>query len=93
MIAHEYGHGVSNRLTGGPSHVACLNNAEQMGEGWSDFIALFLTANAMDTATTARRRQLPRLGGPTGFGIRPTPYSTVLAVDPVNATPRSRRGH
>ena len=84
VIAHEYGHGVSNRLTGGPAHVACLNNAEQMGEGWSDFIALFLTANALDTATTARGVG-NYLGweGPTGFGIRPTPYSTDITVDPV----------
>jgi hypothetical protein len=33
VIAHEYGHGISNRLTGGPATVSCLNNAEQMGEG------------------------------------------------------------
>ncbi len=31
--AHEYGHGISNRLTGGPSQVSCLGNTEQMGEG------------------------------------------------------------
>ena len=37
VIAHEYGHGISNRLTGGPTTVTCLNNAEQMGEGWSDW--------------------------------------------------------
>ncbi len=40
VIAHEYGHGISNRLTGGPAVVNCLNNAEQMGEGWSDWFAL-----------------------------------------------------
>jgi hypothetical protein len=43
VIAHEYGHGISNRLTGGPATVLCLNNAEQMGEGWSDWFALNLT--------------------------------------------------
>lgn len=37
IIAHEFGHGVSNRLTGGPSQAGCLGNGEQMGEGWSDF--------------------------------------------------------
>ena len=37
IIAHEYGHGISNRLTGGPSTVHCLTLAEQGGEGWSDF--------------------------------------------------------
>lgn len=24
IIAHEYGHGISNRLTGGPSNTSCL---------------------------------------------------------------------
>src|SRR5690606_7618467 len=37
VILHEYGHGVSNRLTGGPNASSCLQNQEQMGEGWSDF--------------------------------------------------------
>ena len=36
IIAHEYGHGISIRLTGGPTTSSCLNNQEQMGEGWSD---------------------------------------------------------
>lgn len=38
IIAHEYGHGISNRLTGGPSQAGCLQNEEQMGEGWSDYL-------------------------------------------------------
>jgi hypothetical protein len=54
VIAHEYGHGISNRLTGGPLTVSCLNNAEQMGEGWSDWFALTLTTLPSDTPTTAR---------------------------------------
>ncbi|CAL6314061.1 unnamed protein product [Bathycoccus prasinos] len=33
VMAHEYGHGISNRLTGGPSAAGCLGNEEQMGEG------------------------------------------------------------
>jgi extracellular elastinolytic metalloproteinase len=39
VIIHEYGHGVSNRLTGGPAHSGCLSNGEQAGEGWSDWLA------------------------------------------------------
>lgn len=35
VMIHEYGHGVSNRLTG--QGYSCLTNLEQMGEGWSDF--------------------------------------------------------
>ncbi len=38
-IFHEYGHGVSLRLTGGPG-VNCLSGNEQMGEGWSDYLAI-----------------------------------------------------
>ncbi|MEI2749518.1 MAG: M36 family metallopeptidase [Ferruginibacter sp.] len=45
IIVHEYGHGVSNRLTGGPANTSCLSNAEQGGEGWSDYLALMLTTN------------------------------------------------
>ncbi len=45
VIAHEYGHGISNRLTGGASNVGCLSNQEQMGEGWSDWFGLMLTIN------------------------------------------------
>ena len=32
VIVHEYGHGISNRLTGGPGNTGCLNNSEQFGE-------------------------------------------------------------
>jgi hypothetical protein len=48
VIAHEYGHGISNRLTGGPSNTSCLGNAEQMGEGWSDLMTLFIHADSAD---------------------------------------------
>ncbi|MEG2429795.1 MAG: phosphoribosylglycinamide synthetase C domain-containing protein, partial [Oscillospiraceae bacterium] len=43
IIAHEYGHGISNRLTGPISNANCLSNLEQMGEGWSDFFGLMIT--------------------------------------------------
>jgi extracellular elastinolytic metalloproteinase len=36
IIIHEYAHGISNRLTGGPSNTGCLGSGEAggMGEGW-----------------------------------------------------------
>ena len=38
VIIHEYGHGVSNRLTGGPANVGCWRtSSSRAGEGWSDF--------------------------------------------------------
>ncbi|HSL20848.1 MAG TPA: M36 family metallopeptidase [Vicinamibacterales bacterium] len=61
----------------------CLNNAEQMGEGWSDYFALVLTAKATYNGPLARGignyvSFLPT----TGDGIRPTPYSTDMSVNP-----------
>jgi hypothetical protein len=55
IIAHEYGHGISIRLTGGPSQVNCLNNAEQMGEGWSDYFGLMLTTDWATASPTELR--------------------------------------
>ncbi len=82
IIAHEYGHGISNRLVGGPSNVGCLNNAEQMGEGWSDFFGLMMTMRSSDTRTSARGIGTYVLGeSTTGLGIRPSPYSTSFAVN------------
>jgi extracellular elastinolytic metalloproteinase len=41
VVFHEYGHGVSNRLVGGPSNTSCLGGTQggAMGEGWSDYWA------------------------------------------------------
>ncbi len=41
IIIHEYAHGVSSRLTGGPG-INCLSGNEQAGEGWSDYLAITL---------------------------------------------------
>jgi extracellular elastinolytic metalloproteinase len=40
VIIHEYTHGLSNRLTGGPANSACLSvfESSSMGEGWGDFM-------------------------------------------------------
>ncbi len=82
IIAHEYGHGVSNRLTGGGNDVDCLWNAEQMGEGWSDWMGLILTIRAGDEAGTPRGiGNFVRDQPTSGQGIRPTPYSTDPAVN------------
>ncbi|HKX27020.1 MAG TPA: M36 family metallopeptidase [Blastocatellia bacterium] len=42
VVVHEYGHGVSNRLVGGPSNIGCLQGtqSEAMGEGWSDYLSV-----------------------------------------------------
>ncbi len=85
VITHEYGHGVSNRLTGGASQAGCLSNSEQMGEGWSDYLGLMLTQEVGDLGTDARGTGTYFIGQPaTGPGIRPAPYSTDFSVN--NAT-------
>ena len=81
IIAHEYGHGISTRLVGGPSTNA-LGGSEQMGEGWSDWLGLVMTIRPGDTRDTARGVGTYAIGQPTtGAGIRPTRYATDLAVN------------
>ncbi|HZG54304.1 MAG TPA: T9SS-dependent M36 family metallopeptidase [Pyrinomonadaceae bacterium] len=83
VIAHEYGHGISNRLTGGRLTTTCLGNQEQMGEGWSDFVGLVLTTDPLDTATTARGiGTYVSFHSAAGNGIRPTRYTTDMSVNP-----------
>lgn len=82
IIAHEYGHGISNRLTGGGSNSNCLRNAEQMGEGWSDWFGLMITIEPGDAGEDVRGiGTYVQNEAPTGPGIRPAPYSTDFAVN------------
>ncbi|MBC7884019.1 MAG: M36 family metallopeptidase [Saprospiraceae bacterium] len=83
IIAHEFGHGISNRLTGGRLSSSCLTNDEQMGEGWSDFFALIMThepgdqgSDSRGIGTFAAAQQI------TGSGIRRYPYSTDMNNNP-----------
>lgn len=82
VIIHEYGHGISIRLTGGPGTSSCLNNSEQGGEGWSDWFALMMTIEAGDASTDSRGIGTYLLGEDTnGPGVRPAPYSTDMGVN------------
>ncbi|UOQ53512.1 M36 family metallopeptidase [Hymenobacter cellulosivorans] len=87
IVAHEYGHGVSNRLTGGGT-ATCLPSYsgptlyETMGEGWSDFFGLWITTKPGDVGTTARGVGTYAINQPAnGPGIRRKPYSTDFAVN------------
>ncbi len=83
IMAHEFGHGVSTRLTGGPANSGCLGNAEQMGEGWSDFLALVSTVKPWDNKLKIRGiGNFVTKEDTFGNGIRTYPYSTDLAVNP-----------
>lgn len=83
VMSHEYGHGVSIRLTGGPANPNCLKNAEQAGEGWSDFFCLALTTRTWQNNTTARG-----IGNfvinedTTGLGIRNYRYTRNMTINP-----------
>jgi extracellular elastinolytic metalloproteinase len=86
IVAHEYGHGISTRLTGGKANSGCVFSGEagSAGEAWSDFLALAVTTKAGDNSTTRRgmgtyvSRELN-----DGVGIRRFPYSTDLRVTPI----------
>ena len=83
VIVHEYAHGISNRLTGGRTNTGCLNNSEQMGEGWSDYLGLMMTIQAGDQGSDAVGVGTWLIGEPiNGPGIRTHPYSTDMSINP-----------
>jgi hypothetical protein len=85
IITHEYGHGISVRLTGGAANSSCLTNVEQMGEGWSDFFGLVMTHEAGDKGSDSRGiGTYARKQSVNGPGIRPHPYSTDKSISPYN---------
>ena len=77
IIIHEYGHGVSVRLTGGPANSGSLSALQSggMGEGWSDWWSLMLTQRLASETTTGRGMGTYVLGQPPGgSGIRQFRY-------------------
>jgi hypothetical protein len=67
VIIHEYTHGLSNRLVGGPNNVDCLGvglvgESGSMGEGWGDWYAAMIADEpvvaeyAFDDPTAGIRR-------------------------------------
>ncbi len=99
VVSHEYGHGISNRLTGGPANTSCViqtvttgtgssavtATTQCMGEGWSDFFALWMTTQPGDIGSTPHYVASYLVNGTpiAGPGIRTKPYSTNLAVNPL----------
>ena len=84
IIAHEYGHGISTRLAGGPNNSGCLNNKDQMGEGWSDWFALMMQLKPGDSGKAKRGIGTFVSSQDTdGLGIRTYVYSTDRALNPM----------
>jgi extracellular elastinolytic metalloproteinase len=82
VVIHEYTHGLSNRLTGGPQNSNCLNILESggMGEGWSDFYATAIRLKPGDTRKT--NYAMGAWVNGKASGIRDYLYSTDLKVNP-----------
>ncbi|KAJ1804750.1 hypothetical protein LPJ75_005504, partial [Coemansia sp. RSA 2598] len=80
IVVHEYSHGISNRLTGGPANTDCLDYGESggMGEGWGDIISTILRLNSTHTHST------DFVLGKYSYNksIRRYPYSTSLRTNP-----------
>ncbi|WP_428938380.1 M36 family metallopeptidase [Fontivita pretiosa] len=87
IIVHEYGHGISNRLTGGPANANALNATQSggMGEGWSDWFGLMLTMKSTDTQNAAYPvgTYVLNQNPVTGAGIRRFPYSFNMSINPL----------
>ncbi len=91
IVAHEWGHYISNRLIGDGNGLASNMNAG-MGEGWADFHSMLMVVKAEDALvpTNVDYSGTYGLAGyttagaePKGwyFGIRRVPYSTDLTKD------------
>jgi extracellular elastinolytic metalloproteinase len=81
IIVHEYSHGISTRLTGGPANSGCLGWGEAggMGEGWGDFFATILRMKKEYNRTINFSMGEWANGGE---GIRNYLYSTSIKVNP-----------
>ncbi|WRT64652.1 uncharacterized protein IL334_001586 [Kwoniella shivajii] len=86
IVIHEYSHGLSTRLTGGPSSSSCLGWGEAggMGEGWGDAVATLIRQieehhnykNGTDTYG------MGAWAANNGKGIRNFLYSTDKEINP-----------
>ena len=88
IIAHEFGHGIHTRLTGGPGNSSCniasdgTTATQSMGEGWGDFFGLWMSTRPGDVGRTSRGIGTYASGQPTtGGGIRIKPYTDDMTVN------------
>lgn len=93
IVAHEWGHYISNRLVG--NSVGLGNNlGNGLGEGWGDFHAMLITVRPEDTGVlgNADWEGAYGLGGYASaafssdsyyFGVRRFPYSTDMGKNPL----------
>lgn len=72
VVYHEFTHGVTNRLVGGPLNTSALEAPQSagMGEGWGDYVACVVTGLPVVGAWVVNRPQ----------GIRAFPYDERFPV-------------
>jgi len=88
VVAHEWGHFISNRLIGNASGLSTQMSGG-LGEGWGDFTSMLLTVRAEDASASANPNWtgtygvgayalFPSVGLSNAlyFGVRRVPYST-----------------
>ncbi|MDY7227080.1 myxosortase-dependent M36 family metallopeptidase [Hyalangium rubrum] len=93
VVAHEWGHYISNRLIGNASGLG-NNQGRSMGEGWADFHALLMEVRAEDKGEPGNNTWQGAYatggyassgGGNDGYlyALRRFPYSTDFAKNPL----------
>ncbi|KAJ1559529.1 Fungalysin/Thermolysin Extracellular metalloproteinase 5, partial [Cladochytrium tenue] len=92
IIMHEYAHGISTRLTGGPANSGCLGWGEAggMGEGWGDYFATILRMTANSTRNDTYGMGTYSSGADS---IRKFLYSTSFDVNPSTYAYVNRPGY
>jgi hypothetical protein len=87
IVAHEWGHYISNRLVGNSSGLI-NQQGRSMGEGWGDFHALLLVSEE-DDALMAGNEMFQKAYAAVSYvgsfytGIRNFPYSTDMDINPL----------
>jgi len=86
IVAHEWGHYISNRLVGNGSGLSNQQSGA-MGEGFADFHAMLLTTDEADNLVLGNEGYAGGHGAITYVssftdGIRPYPYSTDKTINP-----------
>jgi len=87
IVAHEWGHYISNRLVGNSSGLI-NQQGRSMGEGWGDFHALLVISEADDALIPGNelfQKPYAAITYVASFysGIRNYPYSTNMDVNPL----------
>jgi len=90
IVIHELTHGLSTRLTGGPSNSGCLGWGESggMGEGWGDFLATTIRSTKEYSDFS-----MGSWASNQANGIRNYVYSTNITVNPSTYKTLDRPGY